>query len=98
MSQVKKSLYRIHLTGGIERVPAIILTVSIAIIALYSPLYTKIAGIIIILVFWGMLIRLNALDAIYLAVLMRYVVQQKFYYAQAMETSRNKKMKYNFKP
>ena len=98
MSKVKKSLYKINLTGGIERAPAIILTVSLAIIGLYSPLYTKIAGIIIILVLWGSLISLNAVDAIYLAVLSKYVVQQKFYYAQAMETSRNKKMKYKFKP
>lgn len=98
MSQVKKSLYKIHLTGGIERVPAIILVVSLAIIVLYSPLYTKIAGGFIILIFWGALAKLNASDAIYLSVLMKYVVQQKFYYAQAMETSRNKKMKYNFKP
>ncbi len=97
MAKINKSLYKIPLVGGIERIPAIILVVSFFIIILYSPLFIKIVGIVTIVSLWGVLIKLNANDAIFISILTTYVRQQKFYYAHSRESSKIINKKYKFK-
>lgn len=98
MAKINKSLYKVPLVGGIEKAPAIIMVVSLCIIVLYAPLYAKIAGIVVILVLWVVLAKLNKNDPIFLNVAITYAFQQKFYYAQAMETKRKPKNKIKFNP
>lgn len=98
MARINKSLYKVPLVGGIEKAPAIILVVSLCIIVLYAPLYAKIAGIVIIVGLWIILAKLNKTDPIFLNVAITYAFQQKFYYAQAIETKRKYKNKLKFNP
>lgn len=88
MAKISRALYKIPLVGGIERIPAIVLGISLLIILLYSPMYVKIWGSIIILILWGVLAKLNSQDPIFLSVLFSYLRQQKYYLAQALETKK----------
>jgi hypothetical protein len=98
MAKINKSLYKIPLVGGVEKIPAIIMVVSLCIIVLYAPLYAKIAGVVVILMLWIILAKLNKDDSIFINVAITYAYQQKFYYAQAMETKRKVKNKIKFNP
>lgn len=97
MAKISRALYKIPLVGGIERIPAIVLGTSVLIILLYSPIYAKICGSIIILLFWGVLAKLNHQDPIFLSVLFHYLHQQKYYLAQALETKKKSRRR-RFRP
>ena len=86
------------MVGGIEKTPAVILVVSFVIILFYAPLYGKIADIVLIPVIWVLLARLNYGEHIFVNVAITYAFQQKFYYAQALETKRKGKKKVTFHP
>jgi type IV secretory pathway TrbD component len=98
MAKINKSLYKVPLVGGIEKTPAIIMAVSLCTIMLYAPPYAKILGVVVIVVLWTILAKLNKDDPIFLNVAITYAFQEKFYYAQAMETKRKAKNKLKFNP
>lgn len=98
MAKVNKSLYKVPLVGGVEKTPAIYMVISLCIMILYAPLYIKIFGTVVILIVWGILRKLNKHDPIFFIVAINYVLQQKFYLAQAMDTKRKIKHKLRFNP
>ena len=83
MAIINKSLYRPQLLGGIERVYAIILGALFLAILFYGDLWSRVIGILFIVVIWSMMAYANSIDYIFFKVLIRHLRQANAYVAHS---------------